>query len=49
MPHQVFLRSRALFQRWPEMVKQLRTLEDRLRLLEAEKEREGKENNGIEQ
>ncbi|MHB8842804.1 MAG: UDP-3-O-(3-hydroxymyristoyl)glucosamine N-acyltransferase, partial [Candidatus Aquicultor sp.] len=36
MPHQTFLRTRLLIPRLPEMAKQLRALEDRVRLLEAE-------------
>ena len=40
MPHQTYLRTSVLMQRLPEMVKQIRTLEDRVRLLEAEIKKE---------
>jgi UDP-3-O-[3-hydroxymyristoyl] glucosamine N-acyltransferase len=36
MPHQTWLRTRALIQRLPETVKQIKSLEERIRLLEAE-------------
>jgi len=45
MPHQTFLRTRFLIQRLPEMTKQVRDLEDRVRLLEAEIKKE-KEDHG---
>jgi len=45
MPHQTFLRTRFLIQRLPEMAKQIRDLEDRVRLLEAELKRK-KEDHG---
>jgi UDP-3-O-[3-hydroxymyristoyl] glucosamine N-acyltransferase len=48
MPHQIFLRTRTLLQRLPEMAKQMRALEDRVRILEAEKTVEGKEDHGDE-
>ena len=35
MPHQTYLRTRMLIQRLPEMQKQIRALEDRIRILEA--------------
>ncbi|HSO72175.1 MAG TPA: UDP-3-O-(3-hydroxymyristoyl)glucosamine N-acyltransferase [Thermodesulfobacteriota bacterium] len=35
MPHQTYLRTRMLIQRLPEMQQQIRTLEDRIRSLEA--------------
>jgi UDP-3-O-[3-hydroxymyristoyl] glucosamine N-acyltransferase len=35
MPHQTYLRTRMLIQRLPEMQQQIRTLEDRIRNLEA--------------
>jgi UDP-3-O-[3-hydroxymyristoyl] glucosamine N-acyltransferase len=46
MPHQTYLRTRTLIQRLPEMVKQIRTLEERVRLLETEKIEERKEDHG---
>ncbi len=46
MPHQTYLRTRTLIQRLPEMAKTIRSLEDRMRLLEAEIKKEGKEKNG---
>jgi UDP-3-O-[3-hydroxymyristoyl] glucosamine N-acyltransferase len=46
MPHQTFLRTRFLIQRLPEMTKQLRALEDRVRLLEAEIIKERKKDYG---
>lgn len=46
MPHQTYLRTRTLIQRLPEMVKQIRSLEDRIRLLEAETKKERKEEHG---
>jgi UDP-3-O-[3-hydroxymyristoyl] glucosamine N-acyltransferase len=45
MPHQTFLRTRLLIPRLPEMNKQIRALEDRVRLLEAELKKE-KEDHG---
>ncbi len=47
MPHQTFLRTRALIQRLPEMTKQIRVLEDRVRLLESKIMEERKEDHGI--
>ena len=46
MPHQTYLRTRSLIQRLPEMAKKIRSLEDRIRLLEAEKEKERKKDHG---
>ncbi|MGC1401717.1 MAG: UDP-3-O-(3-hydroxymyristoyl)glucosamine N-acyltransferase [Thermodesulfobacteriota bacterium] len=46
MPHQIYLRTRTLIQRLPEMAKKIRSLEDRIRLLEAETEKERKEEHG---
>jgi len=46
MPHQTFLRTRFLIQRLPEITKQLRVLENRVRLLETEINKERKENHG---
>lgn len=46
MPHQTYLRTRTLIQRLPEMAKQIRSLEDRIRLLEAETEKGRKEEHG---
>jgi UDP-3-O-[3-hydroxymyristoyl] glucosamine N-acyltransferase len=48
MPHKTFLKTRFLIERLPEMVKQIRALEDRIRLLEAEKEIGGKKDHGDE-
>jgi UDP-3-O-[3-hydroxymyristoyl] glucosamine N-acyltransferase len=48
MPHKTFLRTRFLIERLPEMAKQIRSLEDRVRLLEAEKKVEGKDDHGDE-
>jgi UDP-3-O-[3-hydroxymyristoyl] glucosamine N-acyltransferase len=36
MPHQTYLRTRSLIQKLPEMAIKIRSLEDRIRLLEAE-------------
>jgi UDP-3-O-[3-hydroxymyristoyl] glucosamine N-acyltransferase len=43
MPHQTWLRTRLLIQRLPEMIKQIKSLEDQVLFLEAElkKEKEG--------
>jgi UDP-3-O-[3-hydroxymyristoyl] glucosamine N-acyltransferase len=46
MPQQIWLRTRSLIPRLPEMVKQLRALEDRVRLLEAEIVKEREKNHG---
>ena len=46
MPHQTFLRTRLLIPRLPEMAKQLRALEDRIRLLETEISEKRKEDHG---
>ncbi len=46
MPHQTYLRTRLLIPRLPEMAKQLRTLEERVRLLETEIKKERKEDHG---
>ncbi|MBA4392323.1 MAG: UDP-3-O-(3-hydroxymyristoyl)glucosamine N-acyltransferase [Desulfobacca sp.] len=48
MPHKTFLKTRFLIERLPETVKQIRALEDRVRLLEAEKEMGEKEDHGDE-
>lgn len=48
MPHQTFLRTRFLIERLPEMAKQVRSLEERVRLLEAEKEKGEREDHGDE-
>jgi UDP-3-O-[3-hydroxymyristoyl] glucosamine N-acyltransferase len=48
MPHQTYLRPRFLIERLPEMAKQMRALEDRVRLLEAEKETGRKKDHGDE-
>jgi UDP-3-O-[3-hydroxymyristoyl] glucosamine N-acyltransferase len=47
MPHQTYLRTRTLIQQLPEMVKKIRSLEERIRFLEAEinKERENDHGN----
>jgi UDP-3-O-[3-hydroxymyristoyl] glucosamine N-acyltransferase len=39
MPHQTYLRTRTLIQRLPDFQKHLRTLEERVRVLEAELEK----------
>lgn len=46
MPHQTFLRTRSLIQRLPEMVKEIRSMEDRIRHLEVEIKKGRKEDHG---
>jgi len=46
MPHQTYLRTRFLIQQLPEMVKHIRSLEGRIRLLEAEIQKGRKEDHG---
>jgi UDP-3-O-[3-hydroxymyristoyl] glucosamine N-acyltransferase len=46
MPHQTYLRTRSLIQRLPDMTKKIRSLEDRVRLLEAGSAKGGKKNHG---
>jgi UDP-3-O-[3-hydroxymyristoyl] glucosamine N-acyltransferase len=42
LPHKTYIKTRIIFERLPEMVKQIRNLEERLRLIETGKEKEGK-------
>jgi UDP-3-O-[3-hydroxymyristoyl] glucosamine N-acyltransferase len=48
IPQKTYLKSRLIFERLPEMVKQIRALEERVRLLEAGEEKRGKEIDGNE-